>query len=211
MLAREAVWGSPPPPGRVWWWWFAGPRLFKAGPRRVLRAALSFSGESAAGTLGARDSGEPGPWHRRGLRQPARRRKRCGGSAGLLPRFVVVPLGTARGLITVAGSVVHTAAARSSSSSLLSPSLPLTTDPAAGLQCAGGLCVCTCWRARPDSQTSLRALRARVHCAHSCDARDDPVVVAAATSPRLYSITLVTVGQRVQAFQSCQLGKDGSR
>lgn len=32
-------------------------------------------------------------------------------------------------------------------------------------------------------------------------------VVGAATSPRLYSITLVTVGQHVQAFQSCQLGE----
>lgn len=197
------------------WWWFAGPRLFKAGPRRVLRAPLSFSGESAAGTLGARDSGEPGPWHRRGLRQPARRRKRCGGSTRLLPRFVAVPLGPARGLITVAGSVVHAAAAArfsaSSSSLLLNPLLPLTTDPAAGLQCAGGLCVCTCWHARPDSQTSLRALRACVYCAHHCDARDDPVVVGAATSPRLYSITSVTVGQCVQAFQSCQLGEDVSR
>lgn len=104
----------------------------------MLRGPLSFSGESAAGTVGARDSGEPSPWHRRVQQQAHRRKWR--GSARLwrwqaLPRFVAVPLGPARGVITVAGSVTYAAApaddddASSSYSSLnrcLSPPLPTT-------------------------------------------------------------------------------------
>lgn len=137
----------------------------------MLRAALSFSGESAAGTFGARDSGEPGPWHRR-LRQPARRRKRRGGGGGgsarLLPRFVATPVAPARGLITVAGSVAHAASSPSLRLLLLNLLLPLTTHHPAGLTCAGGLCV----------YVLVRACRARRR-----GTRNDPVVVGVITSP----------------------------
>lgn len=122
---------------------------------RMLRDPLSFSGESAARTVGARDSGEPSPWHRR-VQQQAHRRKRRG-SARLwrwqaLPRFVAVPLGPARGLITVAGSVTYAAAAapadddaRSSYSSLNCcpfPPLPTTNNLLADELLAAGFNLC---------------------------------------------------------------------